>query len=53
MYTKIPPPQGWLAAHRCAICNGRFELGQQFWNYGHGEVVHTKCRFQKQGGNNE
>ena len=43
--SKLPPPGGWFAPHRCAICNGRFEVGQQFYNYGQGEVVHTACRF--------
>jgi hypothetical protein len=43
--SKLFPPHGPLAPHRCAICNGRFEVGQQFYNYGQGEVVHTACRF--------
>jgi hypothetical protein len=45
--SKLFPPSGPFAPHRCAICNGRFEVGQQFYNYGQGEVVHTKCRFLK------
>jgi hypothetical protein len=43
--SKLFPPNGPLAPHGCAICNGRFEVGQQFYNYGQGEVVHTACRF--------
>ena len=45
--SKLFPPNGATSPHRCVICNGRFEVGQQFFNYGQGEVVHTKCRFQK------
>jgi hypothetical protein len=45
--SKLFPPGGALAPHRCAICHGLFEVGQQFYNYGQGEVVHTKCRFLK------
>ena len=44
-HSKLFPPGGPFAPHRCAICNGRFEEGQQFYNYGQGEVVHTACRF--------
>jgi hypothetical protein len=44
--SKLFPPSGPFAPHRCAICNGRFEEGQQFYNYGQGQVVHAKCRFQ-------
>jgi hypothetical protein len=46
--SKLFPPNGQFAPHRCAICNGRFEVGQQFYNYGQGEVVHTTCRFKGQ-----
>ena len=46
--SKLFPPNGPFAPHRCAICNGRFEVGQQFYNYGQGEVVHTACRFSKE-----
>jgi hypothetical protein len=45
--SKLFPPNGPFAPHRCAICNGKFEIGQQFFNYGQGELVHTKCRFKK------
>lgn len=45
--SKLPPPNGWTAPHRCAVCNGRFEVGQQFFNYGQGEVAHTRCRFRE------
>jgi hypothetical protein len=46
--SKLFPPGGPFAPHRCAICNGRFEVGQQFYNYGQGEVVHTACKFKKE-----
>lgn len=45
--SKLFPPGGPFAPHRCAICGGQFEVGQQFYSYGQGQVVHTKCRFQK------
>ena len=44
--SKLYGPNGPFAPHRCAICNRRFVVGRQFYNYGLGEVVHTKCRFQ-------
>jgi len=46
--SKLFPSNGPFAPHRCAICHGRFEVGQQFYNYGQGEVVHTACRFKGQ-----
>jgi len=46
--SKLFPLNGPFAPHRCAICNGRFEVGQQFYNHGQGEVVHTACRFEKE-----
>jgi len=44
---RVNPPNGIFAPHRCAICNGLFEVGQQFYNFGQGEVVHMACRFKK------
>jgi hypothetical protein len=35
-----------LRPNRCAVCGRTFEIGQQFFNYGHGEVVHIACRFR-------
>ena len=32
--SKLFPFNGQFAPHQCAICNIRFEIGQQFYNYG-------------------
>ena len=45
MDDKLTPPGGSYAPHRCVICGRTFEIGQHFFNYGHGEVVHLACRF--------
>lgn len=51
--SKLFPPNGPFSPHRCAICNGRFDVGQQFYNYGQGEIVHAACKFSKEKTMNE